>query len=82
MWVGARWRNGMEASHYGIVEPGKTIVCGRWNCSFGHAHYENNGGKFNINPNFDPYLHYAEGFIALDACTPISCKVNCIVVED
>ena len=80
MWAGARWRNGMEAAHYGIIEPGKTIVCGHWNCSFGHAHYENDGGEFDNNPNFDPY--YAEGIIALDACTPISGKVNCVVVED
>lgn len=80
MWAGARWRNGMEAAHYGIIEPGKTIVCGHWNTSFGHSHYENDGGEFDNDPNFNPY--YAAGIIALDACTPLSGKVNCIVVEE
>ena len=80
MWEKARWINGMEAAHGGIVEPGKTIVCGHWHCSFGHAKYENNGGEFDSNPNFAPY--YGNGIIALDACTPRSRKVNCIVIED
>ena len=38
------------------------------------------GGEFDNNPNFTPY--YGDGIIALDACTPVSKKVNCIVVED
>ena len=80
MWAGARWRNGMEAAHYGIIEPSKTIVCGHWNTSFGHCHYEHDGGEFDNTLNFSP--HYGEGVIALDACTPISGKVNCIVVEE
>ncbi len=80
MWDKARWINGMEAAHGGITEPGKTIVCGHWHCSFGHSRYENDGGEFNNHPNFAPY--YGEGIIALDACTPISKKVNCIVIED
>lgn len=80
LWNKARWINGMEAAHGGIVEPGKTIVCGHWHCSFGHAHYEHDGGEFENNPNFAPY--YANGIIALDACTPLSRKVNCIVIED
>ncbi len=80
MWDKARWINGMEAAHGGITEPGKTIVCGHWHCSFGHSRYENDGGEFDRSPNFDPY--YAEGIIALDACTHFSKKVNCIVIED
>lgn len=79
-WDKARWINGMEAAHGGIVEPGKTIVCGHWHCSFGHSRYEKDGGEFDNNPNFAPY--YGNGIIALDACTPLSGKVNCIVVED
>ena len=63
-----------------IIEKNKTIVCGHWHCSFGHSHYEGDGGEFNNNPNFAPY--YGKGVIALDACTPISKKVNCIVIED
>lgn len=80
MWTGARWRNGMEAAHNGIIEPGKIIVCGHWHTSFGHCHYEYDGGEFDNNPNFNPY--YGGGIIALDACTPVSGKVNCVVVEE
>lgn len=80
LWDKARWLNGMEAAHAGIIEPGKTIVCGHWHCSFGHSQYENDGGEFDNKPNFAPY--YGDGIIALDACTPISKKVNCIVIED
>lgn len=80
MWDKARWINGMEAAHGGIVEEGKTIICGHWHCSFGHSRYEHDGGEFDNNPNFAPY--YGNGIIALDACTPVSGKVNCIVIED
>ncbi len=79
-WDRARWINGMEAAHEGIIEEGKTIVCGHWHCSFGHAHYENDGGEFDNNPNFEPY--YGDGVIGLDACTAVSKKVNCIVIDD
>lgn len=79
-WEKARWINGMEAAHHGIAEPGKTIVCGHWHCSFGHCRYENDGGEFDNAPNFSPY--YGSGIIALDACTALSKKVNCIVIED
>lgn len=79
-WKNARWINGMEAAHHGILERGKTIVCGHWHTSFGHSRYESDGGEFDNNPNFSPYC--ADGIIALDACTAISGKVNCIVIED
>lgn len=79
-WEKARWINGMEAAHYGAKVDGKTVVCGHWHCSFGHSKYEGDGGEFDNKPNFDTY--YADGIIALDACTTISKKVNCIVVED
>lgn len=80
LWDKARWINGMEAAHGGIVEPGKTILCGHWHCSFGHAHYEHIGSEFDCDANFTPY--YANGIIALDACTARSGEVNCIVIED
>ena len=79
-WDRARWCNGMKAAHNGIVEPGKTIVCGHWHTSYGHCHYEHDGGEFDNNPNFNPY--YGDDIIALDACTILSGKVNCIVIED
>lgn len=80
LWNKARWINGMEAAHKGVIEKGKTIVCGHWHCSFGHSRYEGDGGEFDNDPNFEPY--YSKGIIVLDACTPISKKVNCIVIED
>lgn len=80
MWSKARWINGMEAAYNGIIEEGKTIVCGHWHCSFGHAYYEDDGSEFYNNANFNPY--YGKGVIALDACTPISNKINVIVIED
>lgn len=79
-WNKARWVNGMAAAHNGVVEKGKTIVCGHWHCSFGHSHYEGRGGELDNNPDFTPY--YNTGIIALDACTAMSGKVNCIIVDD
>ena len=79
-WNSARWINGMEAAYNKIIEKDKTIVCGHWHCSFGHSRYEGDGGEFDNNPNFTPY--YGEGVIALDACTPVSRVVNCIVIEN
>ena len=79
-WDKARWINGMAAAHEGITEEGRTIVCGHWHCSFGHASYEGKGGEFDNNPDFSPY--FADGIIALDACTAVSGKVNCIVIDD
>lgn len=78
-WDMARWVNGMEAAHCGVIEEGKTIVCGHWHCSFGHANYEYDGGEFDNDPNFTPYCD--NGIIALDACTVVSGKVNCIIVD-
>ena len=80
LWEKARWINGMEAARAGIVEAGKTIVCGHWHCSFGHACYRGDGSEFGSDANFSPYCD--EGIIALDACTALSGKINCIVVED
>ena len=70
----------MEATHRGVIEPGKTIICGHWHCSFGHAHYEGKGGEFDHDSDFMPY--YGDGIIALDACIVVSRKVNCIIIED
>ena len=79
-WAYARWYNGMLAAHQGDVEPGKTIVCGHWHASYGHSHFEEKGSEFGADADFSPY--YADGIIALDACTIHSKKVNCIVIED
>ncbi len=76
----ARWTNGIEAAHYGMTEPGKTIVCGHWHTSFGRANYEGTCSEFGEDADFSPY--YSDGIIALDACTAHSKIINCIVLED
>lgn len=79
-WNHARWINGMAAAARQVVEPHKTIVCGHWHCSFGHAVLEGKCPEYGKDADFSPY--YGEGIIALDACTAYSGKVNCIVIED
>lgn len=77
-WSSARWVNGMDASRQIIVE-GKTIVCGHWHCSYGHAYLEGKGSVHGNDADYTPY--YGKGIIAIDACTARSGLVNCIVVE-
>lgn len=79
-WRASRWINGMEAAHSGILETGKTVVCGHWHTSFGHANYEAKGSETGADADFSPYI--ANGIIALDACTAYSKKINCIILED
>ena len=64
-WESARWYNGMDAAQTANEE--KTILCGHWHCSYGHAVYEHKGSEFGPDADFTPY--YGPGVIALDACT-------------
>ena len=77
-WQNARWYNGMDAAR--SSREGKTVVCGHWHCSYGHANYEHKGSEFGPDADFSPY--YGPGIIALDACTAFSGKVNVLVIED
>ena len=77
-WWRARWVNGMDAAQDCSEE--KTILCGHWHCSYGHARYERKGSEFGPDADFSPY--YGPGVIALDACTAFSGIVNVIVLED
>lgn len=79
-WETARWYNGMAAAADGVTEKGKTIVCGHWHCSFGHAVIEGKSAEFGDEADFSPYRN--DGIIAIDACTAVSKKVNCIVIDD
>lgn len=79
-WKIARWTNGMEAAHDGAIEPNKTIICGHWHCSFGHSKYEGNGEEFGDTADYFPY--HSDGIIAIDACTAITHKINCLVIKD
>ena len=77
-WRRARWINGMDAAQSCTGE--KTILCGHWHCSYGHAVLENRGSEFGPDADFSPY--YAPGIIALDPCTAHSRIVNVVVIED
>ena len=79
-WENARWTNGMYAASLGVIEPNKTIVCGHWHASYGHALVDTELSEFGENADFSPY--YAKGIIAIDGCTAYSGTINCIVIED
>ena len=78
-WRDARWTNGMEAARTAPVE-GKTVLCGHFHCSYGHARLEGRGEEFGDKADFSPY--FAPGVIALDACTALSQRMNVVVLED
>lgn len=78
-WKQARWINPMDAAAF-IRGESKTVVCGHYHCSYGHAFYEKRGSEFGPDADFSPYR--APGVIALDACTAFSGKMNCLVIED
>ena len=77
-WRKARWYNGMDAIRTCMED--KTILCGHWHCSYGHAKSEHKGSEFGLDADFSPY--YGAGIVALDACTAFSRKVNVICLED
>lgn len=80
-WRRARWFNGMEvACKHGIREADKTVVCGHWNTSYGHAQIDHTCRERGVDADFSPFR--AEGILAIDAATPISETVNCVVIED
>ena len=87
-WEAARWTNGMDAWNQGVKLEGKTIYCGHWHTSWGNSKLHKKGpefdNKYSTNPEhrtacFDPFID--DGIVALDACTAVSHKVNCYVVE-
>ena len=80
-WHKARWRNGMEmCCMRGIKEEGKTVVCGHWNCSWGHARVSQICSERESDAITTPF--YADGIIAIDACTARWGRVNCIRIEE
>ena len=94
-WEDATWVNGMDCWAKGIREPNKTIFCGHWHTSYGHANLHHYGVEF-LNKietyHFDeelqrevPFADYGpfidEGIVALDACTVVSHFVNVYTIE-
>lgn len=53
--------------HYGVKEQNKTILCGK-------------GSQYDEDADHSPF--YEDGIIAIEACTPLSKKINCLVLED
>lgn len=91
-WFEARWVNGISFAKSGIIEPGKTIVCGHWHTSYGYAFdiakdRMLNGGSFpNMNdlefgPEANFNIYYDKGLIAIDGCVAHSGQVNIFVFE-
>ena len=78
-WREARWTNPMDAARTAQPED-KTVVCGHFHCSYGHAKYEGKGTEFGPDADFSPYM--APGIIAIDACTAYSKSMNCVVLRD
>ena len=78
-WRDARWTNPMDAVRTARPEE-KTVVCGHFHCSYGHAKYEKKGTEFGPDADFTPYK--APGIIAIDACTAYRGRMNCVVLRD
>lgn len=79
-WNDAMWLNGMEMAMDGFgIE--KTIVCGHFHTSWGHAIQDKTFNEFGEGANFSPF-YYEDKLIAIDACTAYSGKVNVLVLED
>ena len=94
-WRSARWMNGMyqwrinkyHQDCYGQeLKDKRTIVCGHWHTSYGHAQFHRVGEEFPRKNTswkkhccFDIFMD--DGIIALDACTALTHKVNVFVFE-
>lgn len=77
-WAAARWGNPHELARQGLL-PDKTLVVGHFHTSWPRAKYEGKP-EWGDEADFSPY--YGDGYIAIDACTAYSGKVNVIVLED
>ena len=78
-WKSARWLNGIDMNMKGFNEPGKTIVCGHWHCSYGHHVWEGSE-EFGNYAIWEPFRR--EGIIAIDRCTAYTKEMNVLVLED
>ena len=84
-WNESRWINGMLAWKQGVREPGKTIICGHWHCSYGWSWIKQerqefpNKSKKDWKKSFEPFID--EGIVAIDACTAYSEITNCFIID-
>ena len=72
-WDNARWTKSPQAYYQGLMEPGKTIVCGHWNT------YE-----FNVRflGEQSHEIFRGNGVIAIDGTVALTKNVNVLIVED
>ena len=91
-WKQALWKNGMKLWSEGLRINGKTIWCGHWHASYGHANLHNYGVEFVKNSwelteeekenNFECFEPFIDkGIVAMDACTAYTGFINCKVLE-
>lgn len=78
-WENSCWGNPFDLAEQELNQTGKVIVMGHWHCSTGWAKAEGRS-EFGEDAKFEPY--HGDGFIAIDACTAHSHKVNVLVLED
>ena len=79
-WRTARWLNPFEMGKKGLF-PEKPVICGHWHSSAGFAQKEGRS-EFGSDAKYDIFYGEEGKFIAIDACTARSGKVNCLVIED
>lgn len=78
-WEDASWLCGPDMAIAGLNNTGKTIVFGHWHTSYLWSIAEDRS-EFSLDARFD--IFYGKDYIAIDACTAYSGKVNCLVIED
>ena len=81
-WSRARWYNGVKiVEESKIYIPDKTVVCGHWHVSAFHSKYEKKGSEWGADADFTPYYGKNGTVIGIDACTPTSLTINCLVYD-
>ena len=75
----ATWGNPFEMAKQGLNQTGKVLIFGHFHTSYQWSK-DGKCSEFGDDAIFDPY--FGKDFIALDACTAYTNKVNVITLED
>jgi hypothetical protein len=75
----ATWGNPFEMTEQGLNQTGKVLIFGHFHTSYQWSK-DGKCSEFGDDAIFDPY--FGKDFIALDACTVHTNKVNVITLED
>lgn len=78
-WDDATWGNPFSKAQAGLNKTGKVILFGHWHTSYQWSK-DGKCSEFSDDAIFDPY--FGKDYIALDACTVHTGKVNIVVLED